>query len=126
MWANIRKTLLTVFVIWTGILLFIVYKNIEFSFVLQFIIGYSVFGLLLFIETVLSAFFNVRKLKWIIIKKMLFRFIINTFTIWGLTVLLIYLTKSELRIMDKLFSSLAISFGSTFGSLAFEKRNNDY
>lgn len=125
MWANVRKTLLIVFAIYTAILLFIIYKNIEFPPVFQFTKGYLVITLVLFVDFIITVFFNIRKLKSTIIRKMIFKFIISFFVIWSLTVLLIYLTKGELRIMDKIFSSIAISFGSTFGSLLFEKKKSD-
>lgn len=126
MWANIRKTLYFVCTIWTIIVLFIVYKNIEFPFAFQFVIGCFVFAMLLFIESIITVFSKIRKLKWSIIRKMLFKFIINSFIIWGATILLIYLTKGELRITDKIFSSIAISFGSTVGGLVLEKKENNY
>ncbi|KMT22502.1 hypothetical protein CLCY_10c00470 [Clostridium cylindrosporum DSM 605] len=122
MWDNIRKTLYIIFAIYTAIILFIIYKNIEFPFSFQFILGYLVIILLLFIDLIITVFFSVRKLKSTIIRKMIFRFITSFFVIWSLTVLLVYLTKGELRITDKIFSSIAISFGSTFGSLLFENK----
>lgn len=124
--TNLRKILFFVGTIWTVIVLFIVYKNIEFPFAFQFVIGWLVFLLLLFIKFIISAFFYIKKLKGSIIRKILFRFIISSFVIWGLTVLFIYITKGELRMTDKIISSIAISFGSTIGSLAFEKKNNAY
>lgn len=39
--------------------------------------------------------------------------------LWGSTVLLIYLTKGELRLREKIVSSICIAFGSTFGGLIF-------
>lgn len=125
MWANIRKTLLIVFGICTVIMLFIVYKNIEFPFVFQFGMSYLVIALVLSVDLTITVFFNIRKLKWTIARKMIFRFIISFFVIWSLTVLLIYLTKGELRITDKILSSVAISFGSTFGTLLFKKKKSD-
>jgi hypothetical protein len=63
MWANIRKTLLIAFVICTAILLFIIYKNIEFPFVFQFGMGYLVIALILFVDFIITVFFNIIKLK---------------------------------------------------------------
>lgn len=125
MWTNIRKTLLIVFGVCTAIMLFIIYKNIEFPFIFQFGMSYLIIALILSVDLTITVFFNIRKLKWTIVRKMIFRFIISFFVIWSLTVLLIYLTKGELRITDKIFSSVAISFGSTFGTLLFEKNKSN-
>ncbi|WP_291569255.1 hypothetical protein [Clostridium sp. UBA4548] len=125
MWDNIRKALSVAFVIYTAILLFIIYKNIEIPFAFKFGKGYLVILLVLVVDFIITIFYKIIKLKWIIIRKMILRFSISFIVIWSLTVLLIYLTKGELRIADKLFSSIAISFGSTFGSLVFEKKKSD-
>ena len=125
MWSNIRKTLFIVFGICTAILLFIIYKNIEFPFAFQFGMGYLVIALVLFVDSIITVFFNMTRLKWTIVRKMIFKFIISFFVIWSLTVLLIYLTKGELRITNKIFSSIAISFGSTFGCLLFKKKKSN-
>ena len=122
MWAKIRITLLIVFGLCTAILLFIIYENIEFPFVFQFGMGCLAIALVLSVDLIIAIFFYFRKFKWIIVRKMIFRFIISSFVIWSLTVLLIYLTKGELKITDKIPSSIAISFGSTFGTLLFEKK----
>lgn len=121
MWDSVRKALFITFGIYTAILLFIIYKNVEIPFAFQVGRGYLVIVLVVLIDFIITIFFKITKLKWIIIRKMILRFIISFLVIWSLTVLFIYLTKGELRIADKLFSSIAISFGSTFGSLLFEK-----
>ncbi len=126
--TNMRKTISIIFTIWTVIVLFIVYKNVEFPFVFQFVIGYIAALLLACVCFIINIFFHIRKSKWSTIKKMLFKFIIGSFVIWALNVLLIYLTKGELIIMDKVFHSIVISFVISFGDLIFEKRSeiNEY
>jgi hypothetical protein len=123
--ANIKKFIYIALIIWTVIVVFIVYKNIEFSFVFQFVVGYVIFLLLTCLYFTITIFLNIRKLKWSTIRKMLLKFIIGSFAIWALNVLFIYLTKGELRIMDKIFGSIILSFGLTFGELIFKKKNSD-
>lgn len=125
MGITIRKIIYIVLIIWTVITLFIVYKHIEFPFVLQFVIGYVIFLLLTCLYFAITIFLSIRKLKLSTIRKMLLKFIIGSFAIWALNVLFIYLTKGELRIMDKIFGSIILSFGFTFGQLVFEKNNGD-
>lgn len=45
--------------------------------------------------------------------------------LWLATVLFIYLTKGEINLVDRILSSISISFGITFGELMFEKQGND-
>lgn len=125
MWTNIRKIMYIVLIIWTIIVLFIVFRNIEFPYVFQFVLGYVAFLLLTFLYFIITIFLIIRKSKWSTVRKMLLKFIIGFFAIWALNVLFIYLTKGELRIMDKIFGSAVLSFGLSFGELILEKKNSD-
>lgn len=125
MWTTIKRIIYIALIIWTIIVLFIVYRNIEFPFVFQFVVGYVIFLMLTFLYFLITIFLNIRKSKWSTIRKMILKFIIGSFAIWILNVLFIYLTKGELIIMDKFFGSIILSFGLTFGELIFEKKNSD-
>lgn len=126
MWTTKRKIILVYFalIIWTAIILFIVYRNIEFPFVFQFVVSYVIFLMLVFLYFLITIFLNIRKSKWSTIRKLILKFIIGAIIIWALNVLLIYITKGELRITDKVFGSIVLSFGLTFGEMIFEKKNS--
>lgn len=110
-------------IIWTAIVLYIVYKNVEFPFILQFVVSYLVFGFIAVLYLIISVFLNMRKLKCSTIRKMMLKLIIRAFGIWAFTVLFIYLIKGELRITDKIFSSIAVSFALTYGELLHRINN---
>lgn len=122
MWTTIKRIIYIALIIWTIIVLFIVYRNMEFPFVFQFVVGYVIFLMLTFLYFLIAIFLNIRKSKWSTIRKMILKFIIGSFAIWILNVLLIYLLKGELEIMNKFFGSIVLSFGLTFGELIFEKK----
>jgi len=115
----------SILLIWTVIVLFIVYRNIEFPFVFQFVVSYVIFLMLSFLYFLIIIFLNIRKSKWSTIRKMILKFIIGSFVIFALKVLFIYLTKGELRISDNIFGTIVLSFGLTFGEMMFEKRYSD-
>lgn len=124
MWDNIKKCMYIVFIIWTIMVLFIVYKNIEFPFILQFVVGYVICLLLVGLYFIVTAFLNIRKSKWSTIKKVFIKFIIGSFTLWFLNILFIYLIKGELRITDRIVNSIILSFVFTFGELGVEKNSD--
>lgn len=124
MWDNIKKCMYIVFIIWTVMVLFIVYKNIEFPFILQFVVGYVICLLLVGLYFIITAFLNIRKSKWSTIKKVFIKFIIGSFTLWFLNILFIYLIKGELRITDRIVNSIILSFVFTFGELGVEKNSD--
>ncbi|KGK90145.1 hypothetical protein DP68_01615 [Clostridium sp. HMP27] len=124
MWDNIKKCMYIVFIIWTVMVLFIVYKNIEFPFILQFLVGYVICLLLVGLYFIVTAFLNIRKSKWSTIKKVFIKFIIGSFTLWFLNILFIYLIKGELRITDRIVNSIILSFLFTFGELGVEKNSD--
>ncbi|WP_186430395.1 hypothetical protein [Clostridium sp. BSD9I1] len=124
MWDNIKKCMYIVFIIWTVMVLFIVYKNIEFPFILQFVVGYVICLLLVGLYFIVTAFLNIRKSKWSTIKKVFIKFIIGSFTLWFLNILFIYLIKGELRITDRIVNSIILSFVFTFGELGVEKNSD--
>lgn len=124
MWDNIKKYMYIVLIIWTVMVLFIVYKNIEFPFVFQFVMGYVILLVLVGLYFIITAFLNIRKSKWSTIKKVFIKFIIGSFTLWFLNILFIYLIKGELRITDKIVNSIILSFVFTFGELGIEKNSD--
>ncbi len=121
MWSNRTKIIYSTFIIWTVIVLFIVYRNIEFPFVFQFVIGYVIFLIIALVYFFINIFSNMRKSKWSTIRKMMLRFIICFSIIWALNVLVIYLMKGELRIAYSILNAIVFSFSLTFGEMMFKK-----
>jgi len=123
MWNNIKKVMNIVLIMWTIIVLFIVYRNIEFPFVFEFILAYVVTLLLTFLYIIITIFLFIRKSKWSTIRKMLLNFIIGFFAILALKFLFIYLTKGEFRMMEQLINATILSFFFSFGGSIFEEKN---
>lgn len=69
------KILYAVFAIGTIILLFIAYKDVHNRIAVRFGIGYIFFAFFMLLYIPFITFYNLRKFKWIEIRKRLFRFI---------------------------------------------------
>lgn len=123
MWNARTKIIYSTFIIWTIIVLFIVYRNIEFPFAFQFIIGYVIFLMLVLLHCLINIFLNMRKSKWSTIRKKILTFIMGALIILALNVLFIYLVKGELRITYTILNAIVFSFALTFGEMMFKKRN---
>lgn len=106
--------LFTVFVIWTTIVLFIVYKDIDPPLATKIVIGYIIYLLLYALCCTALILINLRKLHWIEIRKKLFTFI-AWFILLSVSLFLFnYLFRpTEINIWDfgtPLGLSLAIAF----------------
>ncbi|MPN02913.1 hypothetical protein SDC9_150134 [bioreactor metagenome] len=123
MWNARAKIIYSTFIIWTIMVLFIVYRNIEFPFAFQFIIGYVIFLMLVSLHCLINIFLNMRKSKWSTIRKKISTFIMGALIILALNVLFIYLVKGELRITYTILNAIVFSFALTFGEMMFKKRN---
>lgn len=123
MWNARAKIIYSTFIIWTIMVLFIVYRNIEFPFAFQFIIGYVIVLMLVSLHCLINIFLNMRKSKWGTIRKKISTFIMGALIILALNVLFIYLVKGELRITYTILNAIVFSFALTFGEMMFKKRN---
>lgn len=122
MWSNIKKAIYAAMLIWTVIVLFIVYKNIKFPFVLQFVLGYVICLILTALYFLITISLSIRKANWATIKKILPKFIITCFVTYGLNALIIFFKTGEFKITDKIFISVLFAFCLTFGELAYENK----
>lgn len=110
------------FVVCTFITLFIVYKDIDSSFSLAFVIGYIIFLFLFVFYFMIAIIINMRKLKWIEIRKRLYRFIAYFVFLSGFTYIADYIFKSlEFDLYNLVSISLSLSFGLVFLDLVFLK-----
>ncbi|WML43854.1 hypothetical protein [Neobacillus sp. PS3-40] len=120
-----KKNIFTIFmyvlaIVGLIITLFIVYKNIDNSFATKFVIGYVIFLFLFLFYFGTLSIINLRKLKWVEIRKRLYKFIISFILISCFAFIFYYFKKpSEINFYKILFLPLAISLGSAFSDLPF-------
>jgi len=120
----IGKVIAAVFLICTIALMIIAFKNIDNTFTLMFVNFYFVLLFLFVIYSIIAISVNIKRLKWKRISKLFYTWAIWSVGLWVLTVVLIYLTKGELRLTDRIFSSIRIAFGGVFGGLIFGGNDN--
>jgi len=100
----------------TIIMCFIVYKDIDSKVAIGFVVGYVIFMFLYFIFIIFITIFNLRKFKWIEIRRKLFKLLIYFITISVLNYSLDYFFRpSEID----LFKILSIAFGICFCDVMF-------
>ncbi len=121
----IGRVIAAVFLICTIAIMIIVFKDIDNSFTLKFAYFYCVVAFLFIIYSIIALSINIKRLKWKRISKLLFRWAIWSLGLWISAVLYIYLTKGELRLTYKLFSSISIAFGGVFGGVILGFRDNN-
>jgi hypothetical protein len=112
-------------VVGTIITLFIVYKDIDSSFSLAFVIGYIIFLFLSVFYFMIVVIINLRKLKWREIRKRLYKFIAYFVFFSGFTYIADYVFKSlEFDLYNIVSISLSLSFAFVFLDLVFFKEKN--
>ncbi|MDM5283883.1 hypothetical protein [Peribacillus frigoritolerans] len=114
--------LFSVFLAGTILTIFIIYKDIDTSLSLKFIIGYVIYLLLYCLFSLLLVIANTRKLNWIQIRKRFFTFIIWFISLSSLHYLLSsFFRRSEMDVWD-LGIPLGVSFGLAFSDLMSWKK----
>ena len=121
----IGRVIAAVFLICTIAIMIIIFKDIDNTFVGKFAYFYLILLFLFIIYSIIAISLNIKRLKWKRISKLLFRWTIWSLGLWSSTVILIYFTKGELRLTDKIISSICIAFGSVFGGLIFGSRDDN-
>lgn len=124
---SFTKILYVIFIIGTIISLFIVYKNLDSDIAFKFVKGYIflVFFLLCYIPII--TILNLRKLKWVEIRRSLFKFV-TVFVLFGA---LNYGFDYFFRPSNiDLFREFSIAFGMAFGiafiDVIFLKKQSTY
>ncbi|NBI05368.1 hypothetical protein [Senegalia massiliensis] len=114
------RILYILFGIYTSIVLFIVYKDIDSSFTFKFVVGYAFFAFFMIIYVPFITFYNLRKFKWTEIKKRLIRFI-SFFILFGtINYGFSYLFRSsDINFYNIFFTALGLSFGISFIDITF-------
>lgn len=120
------RILYVLFAIGTIISIFIVYKDIDNRITFRFVIGYIFFTFFMLLYVPFITFFNLRKFKWIEIRKRLFRFI-ALFILFGASNygLNYFFRPSNLDLYKSFFNALGLAFGITFIDVTFLKNKKD-
>jgi hypothetical protein len=121
-YISLNLILFIVFLAGTILTIFIIYKDIDTSLSLKFIIGYVIYLLLYGLFSISLVIANIRKLNWIQIRKRFFTFIIWFISLSALYYLLSYFfRRSEMDVWD-LGIPLGVSFGLAFSDLMSWKK----
>ncbi|MGE6721455.1 hypothetical protein ACQKGD_29695 [Peribacillus frigoritolerans] len=121
-YISLNLILFIVFLAGTILTIFIIYKDIDTSLSLKFIIGYVIYLLLYGLFSLFLVIANTRKLNWIQIRKRFFTFIIWFISLSAGHYLLSYFFKrSEMDVWD-LGIPLGVSFGLAFSDLMSWKK----
>jgi hypothetical protein len=121
-YISLNLILFVLFLAGTIVTVFIIYKDIDTSLSLKFIIGYVIYLLLYFLFSIFLVIVNTRKLNWIQIRKRFFTFIIWFISLSALNYLLSYFfRRSEMDVWD-LGIPLGVSFGLAFSDLMSWKK----
>lgn len=116
-----------IFGVSTAGLIFIMVKGIDTPFVFKFVIGYLMFLIAFFIYISTIAIMQMRKLKWISIRKRLIRFLI-WFIFLGTTTYVInfIFNRPSEGLIEVLDVPLGVSMGIAFLDLLFHKDDEEY
>jgi hypothetical protein len=121
-YISLNLILFIVFLAGTILTIFIIYKDIDTSLSLKFIIGYIIYLLLYGLFSISLVIANTRKLNWVQIRKRLFTFIIWFISLSVAHFLIYYFFRpSEMGVWD-LGIPFGVSFGLTFSDLMFWKK----
>lgn len=117
---SFTKIIYLVLIIATIITCFIVYEDIDSKVAIGFVVGYVIFMFLYLIFIIFITIFNLRKFKWIEIRRKLFKLIIYFITISVLNYSLDYFFRpSEIDLFKILSRAFAIAFGICFCDVMF-------
>lgn len=120
------SVLYVVFAMGTISSLFIVYKDIDSNFAFMFLIGYLFFTVFLLIYIPFITFLNSRKLKWIEMRKRLFRFVIFFISFSALNYILDYIFRPDnISLFREILIAFAIAFGVAFADVTLLKKDQD-
>lgn len=120
------KILYILFIIGTIISLFIVYKNIGSSSAFKFLMGYLFLTFFLLLYIPLITILNLRKLKWVEVRKRLFKFIALCVLFGGLNYGFDYVFRpSNIDLFREFSIALGLAFGASFIDVTFLKKKEN-
>ena len=113
------------FVVSTIITLLIVYKDIDNAFSFNFLMGYIIFLILFLFYFIITIAVNMRKLRWVDLRKRIYKFIISFVLLSGTSIIFYYFFKSAEIDFYRIFSNtLGLSLGIAFFDLASSRKKN--
>lgn len=105
--------------------MFIIYKDYDNKFTFRFVVAYILFLFISVLYMVVISLLQLKKLKWVDIKKRLIRFIMGGITISILNCFFDYIFMPDRTdIVDNSVNAFALSFAITFFDLMFLKIKN--
>lgn len=120
------RVLYVIFAIGTLISLFIAYNDIDSDIAYKFVIGYLFLTFFFIIYIPFITIINLRKLKWIVIRKCFYKFIILFVSFSILYYLLDYiLRRDNISLYRELSHALGLAFGLAFIDITFLKKNQN-
>lgn len=123
---NFTRILYILFAIATIILLWMVYKDIDNSIAFKFGIGYVFFSFFLILYVLFITILNSKKLKWVEIRKRLFKFITLFILFGSLNYIFDYVFRpSKIDLFRGFSSGLGLAFGISFMDIIFLKKKED-
>jgi len=100
--------------------------NIKCNIPMPFIIGYLVLTLFLVIYTFIMTILNLRKLRWVEIRKRIFKFIILFVSFGILNVIFDYFFRhSNIDLFKEFSTSLGLIFALSFVDITFLKKKEN-
>ncbi|WP_066499606.1 hypothetical protein [Abyssisolibacter fermentans] len=117
------RILYILFIIGTIISLFVVYKDIDSSIAFKFVMGYLFFTFFMLLYIPLITIINLRKLKWIKIRKKLLKFIVLFVLFGSLNYVFDYVFRpSKIDLFREFSNALGLAFGISFIDVIFLKK----
>lgn len=122
--TSITKFLCIILAIWTIITFFIAYKKIANPIIGNLVNSYIIFIFFFIFYILFITIVNIRKLEWFQIKKKLYRFFLIFIGFLTVNVILTYLIKGEVTILNHIFTPLGIAFGISFIDVLFTDKKS--
>jgi hypothetical protein len=120
------RILYVLFAMATILSIFIVYTDIDKRIAFRFLIGYLFFAFFMLLYVPLITVLNLRKFKWIDIRKRVFRFI-ALFILFGASnyILDCFFRPSKINLYRAFFNALGFAFGISFFDATFFNNKKD-
>lgn len=108
----LKKVIFLLFVTGTISIIWIINRN--FPWTKEFVIGYLALLFVISIYLIYATISNIRKLRWVQIKKRIIRFFGLFISFWIIDIVLDYLFKTQTDIFSKIAIPLGMALGIVF------------
>jgi hypothetical protein len=110
----LRTFMYFLFIFGTIITLWIVYKNLNYSWTYPFVIGYLILLFLIVIYLFFTTLVNMRNMTRVEVRKRVKTFFGLFLSFWALNVLLSFFIKGKVDVLSKMFIPLGLALGIAF------------